>query len=621
MTLGRIYLVAVTLAFLSSRALAEKPTGHPNILWLTSEDHGPQMGCYGDRYASTPNVDRLAAKGMIYTHVWSNAPVCAPARTTLISGMYAPSTGGEHMRSLVPYPRGMKMFPQILREAGYYCTNNAKEDYNLAKPGKVWDASNAKAHWKNRQPNQPFFAVFNSVKSHESKLRVRPHRAIHDPARVPIPSYHPDTPEVRQDWAQYYDTVTEADADAGARLKELEQAGLAEDTIVFYFADHGSGMPRSKRSPCNSGLHVPLVVHFPRKWRALAPREYKEGGKCDRLVSFVDFAPTVLSLAGIKPPGWMQGHAFLGEFATPEPPYLFGFRGRMDERYDLIRSVTDGRYVYVRNYLPHLIYGQHVEYMFQTPTTRVWKHLHDQGKLTAAQEIFWNRKPPEELYDLQSDPDEVKNLAHSPMHQEIMKRMRQAQQGWARSIRDVGFLPEGERFTRAPGESPYDLGHNEKKYPFDRIFAMAEYASILDPKATDTLKKGLTDDESAVRYWAALGLLMRGAKGYMAGSEALHQALQDRSPYVRIVAAQALGQFGSADDQKVALRTLLPLCDMVKNDVFVAVAALNALDALGDRVKPSKEAIKALPTKGKLPDPRYSPYVPRLLQDLRTQGE
>ena len=308
--------------------------------------------------------------------------------------MYPTSTGGEHMRSLVPYPAGMAMFPQLLREAGYYCTNNAKEDYNLAKPGRVWDESSRKAHWKGRRPGQPFFAVFNSEKSHESQIRTRPHTLRHDPAKVRVPAYHPDTPEVRHDWAQYYDGVSDADADAGLRLAELERDGLADDTIVFYFADHGSGMPRNKRWPYNSGLHVPLVVSIPEKWRHLAPEGYTPGGRSDRLVSFVDFAPTVLSLAGLRPPAWMQGHAFLGEFAAPPQPFLFGFRGRMDERYDLVRSATDGRYVYVRNYMPHLIYGQHIDYMFQTPTTQVWKRLHDEGKLTPPRTPSGSRSRP-----------------------------------------------------------------------------------------------------------------------------------------------------------------------------------------------------------------------------------
>lgn len=615
------FLTALVIAAITLWPTAAKadPPAMPNVLWLSSEDHNPHMGCYGDTYATTPNMDRLAAKGTIYLHAWSCAPVCAPARSTIISGLYPPATGSEHMRSLVPFPAGKKMFPQFLREAGYYCTNNSKEDYNLAKPGQVWDDSSAKAHWKNRKPGQPFFAVFNSLKSHESQIRTRPHKAIHDPARVRVPAYHPDTPEVRQDWAQYYDIITQADADAGALLKELEDAGLADDTIVWYWADHGSGMPRSKRWPCDSGLHVPLIVYIPPKFKHLAPKDYTPGGKSDRLVSFVDFAPTMLSLAGIEPPNWMHGHAFLGKFAAAPQPFVYGFRGRMDERYDLVRSVTDGRYVYIRNYMPHLIYGQHIDYMFQTPTTRVWKKLHDEGKLNAAQDRFWQTKPAEELYDVQTDPDEVKDLAGSPAHQETLKKLREAQQALARKIRDVGFLPEGEFFSRSPGTSPYDLGQDDSKYPFARIFAMAELAAQRNPEALPELTKALADGDSAVRYWAAMGILIRGKDAVGGAGAALRTALTDRSPYVRIVAARSLGLYGDADDVKRSLSVLTELADWSKNDVFTAMAALDSLDALGDKIKPVADAIKGLPAKGKVPDARYAPYVPRLLQDLQAK--
>lgn len=604
----------VLLLSITCATAADSP--RPNILWITSEDHGPQMGCYGDTFATTPNVDRLAAKGMIYLHCWSNAPVCAPARTTLISGLYPPSTGAEHMRSMVPFPRGKMMYPQYLREAGYYCTNNAKEDYNLAKPGEVWNVSSRMGHWKNRPAGKPFFAVFNSEKSHESKIRVRPHKQVHDPAKVRVPAYHPDTPEVRQDWAQYYDVVSEADADAGIRLKELDDAGLTEETIVFYFGDHGSGMPRSKRWPCNSGLHVPLVVYIPGKFKHLASPEYKPGGRSERLVSFVDFAPTLLSLAGVKPPEWMQGHAFLGEFQTKPQPFVYGFRGRMDERFDCVRSVTDGRYVYVRHYMPHKIFGQHVSYMFQTPTTRVWKELHNAGRLNAAQEIFWNRKSPEELFDLETDPDEVRNLANSPAHQEILGKLRTAQQELAARIIDVGLLPEGEIHSRSNGNSPYDMARNGDAYPFQRVLATAELASGLKPDAVAVLKAALRDGDSAVRYWGALGLLMRGRDTVAANRSEIQAAMNDASPYVRIAAAEALGRFGEAADVQAALRVLVDLGPWDRNGVFVSMAALNALDALGPGAAPAAAAIQMFPDKGSVPDGRYSSYVPRLLERL-----
>ena len=592
----------------------------PNILWISSEDHGPHMGCYGDKFATTPNVDALAARGMIYRHAWSCAPVCAPARTTIISGLYPPSTGSQHMRSMVKLPAEFKMFPQFLREAGYYCANNAKEDYNLAKPGKVWDDSSGKAHWKNRAAGQPFFAVFNALQSHESQIRTRPHKAVHDPAKVRVPVYHPDTPEVRADWAQYYDKVSEVDAVAGAHLKDLADAGLAEDTIVFYWADHGSGMPRSKRWPCNSGLQVPVVVYFPPKWKHLAPPEYTPGGASDRLISFVDYAPTVLSLAGLRPPAWMQGHAFAGQFTAPQQPFIYGFRGRMDERIDCVRSVTDGRYVYLRNFMPHVSQGQHVSYQFETTTTRVWHDLWKAGKTTEAQSLFWRApKAPEELYDLTSDPDEVKNLAASPQHQEVLAKFRKAQSQHLAEIRDVGFLPEGEIHSRSVSGAPYTLGHEEPRvFPWGLIYDTASLASDLKPESMRLLRPVITDrnQDSAARYWAVLGVLMRGKDAVSLTHDDLLKALDDPSPFVRIPAAQALGQYGDAADLEKALPVLLDLADGSKHDVFTAIPALNALGALGSKAAPALAAIKALPEKATAPDGRYGTYVPRLIADL-----
>ena len=500
----------------------------PNILWVTSEDHGPEMGCYGDKLARTPNVDALAAKGMIFKHAWSVAPVCAPARTAIISGMYPSSTGGLHMRSMVSMPAGTKMGPQYLREAGYYCSNNSKTDYNLREPGKVWDDSTNKAHWRNRSGGQPFFAIFNSTKSHESQIRTRPHTQITDPAKVRLPAYHPDTPEVREDWAQYYDKVSEADADAGLHLKEIADAGLAEDTIVFYYGDHGSGMPRSKRWPSNSGLHVPMVVYFPKKWEHLAPKEYKSGGVSDRLVSFVDLGPTVLSLAGVKPPESMQGNAFAGPYQSQPQPFIYGQRGRMDERMDGVRSVTDGRYVYLRNYFPNVSQAQRVAYQFDTPTTRVWNDLFLAGKTNEAQSIFWRvPKAVEELYDLHSDRDEVHNLAQSPEHRLILEKLRNAQREHILKIRDVCFLPEREIHTRSEGSTPYDIARDPAKYPLERIVAAAELSSRLDPADVKELISLLQDRDSAVRYWGALGLLMRGPTTVLSNKSILRAALAD----------------------------------------------------------------------------------------------
>jgi arylsulfatase A-like enzyme len=608
----RALCLALIMVPMSLSAAGERP----NILWITSEDNGPQLGCYGDVYAKTPNLDRLAAGGMIYLRAWSNAPVCAPARTAIISGMYPTSTGSEHMRSQVRLPEGMKMYPQFLREAGYYCTNNSKEDYNLEKPGRVWDESSTKAHWKNRQPGQPFFAVFNHLMTHESQIRSRPHTPIHDPAKVRVPAYHPDTPEVRLDWAQYYDKLTEMDTAAGRNLRELAEAGLAGDTIVFYYGDHGPGMPRCKRWPYNSGLQVPLIVYVPPKYRHLAPEDYSAGGRSGRLVGFVDLAPTVLSMAGIRPPEYMQGHAFMGEYATPPPAYLHGFRGRMDERYDMVRSVCDGHYVYVRNYMPHLIYGQYVSYMFETPTTRIWKQLFDAGMLNPEQSRFWRTKPPEELYDLNSDPDEVHNLADSPAYGQILVRLRKAEQFQIAAVRDVGFLPESEIHTRSEGSSPYQVGHDEQKYPIERIVATAELASNVQPETLPRMLERMNDSDSAVRYWAAIGLLIRGQSGLDAGAAQLRKALVDPSPSVRVIAAQALGKYGSSEDLNESLNVLIALAALDRNGVYLSMLALNAIDDLGTKAAGRVEVIRALPHRDASVDPRLADNVDRLLAKI-----
>ena len=609
-----VLIVALFSSMLGSTvALTAEDSLRPNVLWITSEDNGPHLGCYGDDYATTPNLDALAARGMIYRTCWSNAPVCAPARTTIISGMYPTSLGAEHMRSMTQLPDAFKMYPVYLREAGYYCTNNSKEDYNVKPTGEVWDDSSGKAHWKKRADGQPFFAIFNHTISHESKLRTRPHKAVHDAAKVRVPAYHPDTPEVRQDWAQYYDRITEMDALAGENLQEIAAAGLADDTIVFYYGDHGSGMPRSKRWPYNSGLQVPLIVYIPEKFKDLRPDDYVAGGSTDRLVSFVDLAPTLLSLCGIEPPAHMQGFAFAGKFTAPQQDYVYGYRGRMDERYDMVRSVGDGRYVYIRNYMPHKIYGQYIDYMFQTPTTRIWKEMFDAGKLNEAQSRFWKTKPAEELYDLKSDPDEVNNLANSLQHQEILQRMRKAQQDLAIKIRDIGFLPEGEIHTRSAGSTPYEMAHDNAKYPLAKIMAAAEQASSLKTDALDALMTAFTDEDSAVRYWAAMGLLMRGEAGVSLGRDQLRKALGDESPHVRIAAAEALGRYGNKEDITAALSVLLTLASPVDNGIYTSMSALNAIDYLDANAAPIADMVAELPDEDPNANGRMSAYAKNLI--------
>lgn len=573
-------------------------SARPNILWLTCEDMGPHLRCCGDEYSITPNLDRLAARGCIYGNAWSNAPVCAPARTTIISGLYPTATGSEHMRSMTRMPAGWKMFPGYLRDAGYYCTNNVKEDYNLEKPEGTWDDSSRKAHWRNRKSGQPFFAVFNNEATHEGQIRrsATNQNFLHDPEKARIPAYHPDTIEVRKDWAQYYDNITTMDKQFQARLDELEQDGLVEDTIIVFFGDHGPGMPRNKRFPYDSGLHVSIVAVFPEKYRHLAPKDFTVGGRSNRLVGFVDLAPTMLSLAGVKPPLFYQGHAFAGPYEASPRAYLFGFRGRMDERYDLMRTARDQRYSYIRNYNPHKIYGQYIAYLWGTPTTRVWEQLYRQGKLKPPQTCFWETKPAEELYDLQADRDEVNNLAKSPTHQPTLKRFRKAHRAHELEIKDVGLLPEGEMHARATNSTPYEMGHNTKQYPVERVLAAADLATSMQPNMTAKLEAAIKDRDAGVRYWGVMGVLIRGKEEAEKCQAALKTAMADASPHVRIAAAEALGKYGSAGDLSAALSLLIDFADSVKHNSYIALHALNAIDALGKKAAPFKDRIAALPT-------------------------
>ena len=627
----------------------------PNFLWLMWEDIGPHFGCFGDTYSTTPNVDRLARRGCIYPNAWASAPVCAPARTAIITGVCPTSTGAEHMRSMSPMPVGWKMFPGYLRDAGYYCTNNGKEDYNLEKPEGTWDVSvdriggvgtagraggNAAAagrgsgpntlpptadpahgHWRNRRPGQPFFAVFNDITTHESQIFWSPNNPhlVHDPAKAWLAAFQPDTPEMRRDWAQYHDLLALEDARHQVRLEELEEDGLTQDTIIVVTSDHGCGVARYKRMPYDSGLHVPMIVLFPEKYRHLAPKDYIPGGRSDRLIGTIDLAPTMLSLAGIKPPDFYHGRAFAGHFEAPPRSYLHGMRGRMDERYDLMRSTRDKRYVYIRNYNRHKIYGQHVTYAWNLSSTPVWERLYREGRLKPPQTYFWETKPPEELYDLQADRSETKNLASSSAHKAILARFRKEHHAYELEVKDVGLLPEGEMHARAKGSSPYEMGHDAKMFPAERILAAADLASSGKPGATRQLEAAMQDPDSGVRYWGVMGVLIRGTEEVRKTHASLQKAMADSSPHVRIAAAEALGTYGSDADLTATLDLLIGLADSEKNNSYIAIHALNAINALGEKAAPLKERIAALSTLDpKSPARVNSEYTTNLINWLKS---
>ena len=606
---------ALLLLFLFTTAASA--ADKPNILWITCEDSSPHFGCYDDPNASTPNIDALARKGLKFRHAWSNAPVCAPARTCIISGRWAPSDGAEHMRSEVSLPEGHKMFPQLLRDAGYYCSNNAKEDYNLVKPDGVWDESSAKAHWKNRKPGQPFFSVFNILTSHESKIRARPHTLIHDPAKVKVPPYMPDTPEVRHDWAQHFDNLTTMDGEAAAILKELENDGLAEDTIVFFFADHGTGMPRSKRWPCNSGLQVPFITYFPEKFLKLAPFGYRPGFHSDQMIGFIDLAPTVLNIASISPPAYMQGRAFAGENKPVPRSFNFGFRGRMDERVDCTRSITDGRYIYIRNYMPRLPYGQHISYMFEMPTTKVWHDLFEQGKLNEYQSVFWKPKPVEEMYDLVKDPWEMFNLIdHSDFVSEALN-LRVALAEWMEKTRDLGLIPEAQRLDECAGKSPRDVYAGMTASDYRALDDAAAVASDTNPENLTVYLKLLKSAVPAMRFWALNGIINAASDTRSNALDAVRVLLTDTSPSVRIAASEVLMMAGTEADQTKAWEVLLTAAEPKNGSAIASVEALNVIDRMGTKAAAKKDAIaKVLLVGDAASSARTREYPPILLAHI-----
>jgi len=436
----------------------QKDRPRPNLLWISTEDMSPDMGCYGDKYAVTPNLDRLASQGVRYDRVFSHAGVCAPVRSGIITGMYPTTIGTQHMRCQGVPPHYVKCFSEYLRAAGYYCTNNAKTDYQFDPPLTAWDECSGKAHWRNRPEGSPFFAVINFTTTHESQIRNRSPEMLkrlsslgpderHDPAKAELPPYYPDTPKVREDWAQYYDIVTLMDKQAQAVLDQLEADGLAEDTIVWFWGDHGRGLPRGKRWIYDSGTRVPLIVRVPEKWRKAAlpesPDGLKPGGANDDLIAFIDFAPTVLSLAGVEIPRHVQGRAFLGRQKGKPREYVFGARDRMDEAYDLIRTVRDKRFRYIRNYMWHVSRSQDIDYMNQMPTMQEMRRLCAEGELQGPQmQYFEPAKPVEELYDTAADPHEVNNLVGDPKFRDVLERMRAVHVEWCRDTGDMGLVPE-----------------------------------------------------------------------------------------------------------------------------------------------------------------------------------
>jgi len=597
-----ICLATLLLCLISRNAQATDQ--RPNILLIVSDDHSPMLGTYGDEYATTPNLDAMASQGIQYNHAWSNAPVCSPARATLITGMYATSVGLQNMRTLFAMPDYVKWLPEYMQKAGYYTVNVGKHDYNTLEPKdawservmsrtlKNWDRSN---YFKQTDGKKPFFAIVNLLHSHESKVMYdmegKPRSVAdikHNIDEAPLAKYFPEDSTIRRIIAQYYDNVSEVDEAVGIIFKSLERDNLKDNTIVIFMADHGTGVARSKRWPYNSGLQIPLIAHFPEKLQHLAsaPR----GSKVNEIVSFVDIAPTVLNLAGLEVPKHFQGRAFLGKSPAQAPQYAFGFRDRMDERLDLVRTAMDGRYHYMRNFLPKLPYAQHIDsqYAFQ-PLMPIWHKAFNDNKLDKVQSKWFGEKPAEELYDLQNDPHETNNLAAVPKHQKVLKRMREATMQWMIDTRDTGVLTEAG-MTGLAGENVLFTLLRENDAPdYGAFLKAADQAS----RSTD-LNEHLTNIQNPspiIRFWGVTGLQTMGGNSAQA-VKLLEQALKDKSAAVRVVAAEALCNISSCTH---ALEELMHITESQKG--AARLTAINAIDRLDMKAKPVESRLRTLAKK------------------------
>ena len=552
-------LSIVTSTFLFSQNLTERP----NIIWLTTEDNSTHyMKLYNENGVSMPAIEKLASKGVVFDNAFSNAPVCSVARSTLITGCYAPRIFTQYHRRAkrVPLPKNVMPMPYYLKKAGYYTTNNHKQDYNFILPDEVWDESSTKATYKNRNPGQPFFHVQNHTITHEASLHFSQETIDkakeEDLDHIKVFPYHPNTKTFRFSYHHFQKRHELADQQIDDFLKELDQQGLMEDTIIFYYGDHGGVLPRSKGYTYESGLQIPLVVYVPEKWKYLIP--YDRGSRSETFVEFIDMAPTVLSLAGITVPIGMDGTPVMGKIVTKSKiknkNTAFGHADRFDEKYDLVRTLRVGKYKYIRNYQPFNMDALFNFYRYKMLAYKEWLSMYREGNLNDVQSQFFEPKSPEALYNIEDDPHEINDLSNSENHQEILLLMRGQLQERIKEMPDLSFYPEPYLLDNAI-KNPTAFGQDNKT-------AIAELIAIADLNlarydfAEGKIKLALKDKNPWKRYW---GLIVCSSFGMQAKGlvPLIQKILQtDQVNLVRIRAAEYLMLNKISFDQK-NLKTLL----------------------------------------------------------------
>lgn len=562
MRVERMFVMLIAVGCLFGNALGVVPE-KPNILWITSEDNGIWwVSCYGSENCKTPAIDNLAKEGFRYTHCFDNAAVCAPTRSTWITGMYAISNGTQPMRSRYDIPNDkIPYYPDLLKKAGYFVTNCSKTDYNIgSRPDKeCWDicGNNARYGWRQRKDGQPFFAIMNFTSSHESRAQGNADNTIHDPAKMKLHAYHPDLPEIRKSYAKYADAVEKMDSEVQATIDALKEDGLYEDTIVIYNSDHGGVMPRSKRFVYASGVHCPLVVRIPEKWKDIWPAK-KPGMTVDRIVSFVDMPKTWVSLAGGDLPASLQGTVFLGKGIEPDPKYHLAFRERADDRLDNVRMLRNQRYSYHKNYMPYAPAGQFLAYMFKINATQAWEHYFLEGKADEITGRFFRPRVSEEFYDNDKDFDNVHNLINEPKYQKMIIEMRKEMRKRQMALFDTGLLPERMRVARAEANNMtlYEMARNPKLYPLADYLDAADIALARDKANVSRFIKDLSSPDAGMRYWAVTGLLLLD-KDAGPAADALERVLSDPECEVSSLAAWTLYKIGRKKQAEDTLFNIL----------------------------------------------------------------
>ena len=490
----------------------------PNILWITSEDNSIEwISCYGSKNAKTPNIDQLAKEGFRYLYCFDNGAVCAPTRSSWITGMHSISNGTQPMRSGFEIPATISFYNELLQKAGYYTSNCSKTDYNLRgpkgrNPKEFWDYSGGDyaGTWKKRKEGQPFFTVYNIGDSHESRAFGDHKDESVDPEEMILAPYHPDLPEMRNTYAKYASAISRMDSLVGQAIENLKQDGLYENTIIVYNSDHGGVLARSKRFLYSSGIHCPLIVRIPEKMKALYPKGKTPGSTMDRIVSFIDMPKTWVSLTGAEMKDQFQGRIFLGPNTEPESQYHFSWRERADERFDNVRVMRDKQFAYHKNYAPFAPNGQYLAYMHNMKATGAWERHHLAGKTNAVTGRFFEPRPSEEFYDNFKDFHNIDNQIDDPLHQTKIKELKKELRRQQLKYFDSGLMPEEmrNRIIKEKNTTVYDFVRDPKLYPLAQYLDYSDLALTRKKKNLKTFTKGLADEDPVKRYWSVIGLLL-----------------------------------------------------------------------------------------------------------------